>query len=259
VLRPATASLRRCAWSTAVRTAPSQLSCSHAEDATGPDVVPPAGRATKGGDVVFGGRGRTVRIVSAPGVGAGPARPYDEHPGVRGGRGTPWRRRRISRRPRRGPPGRWRARPGWPGWRPGARAAGRVWPRIRPPPRRRPAARPAGGGARWPRPPTARCARAGPRPRRRSTSPAGRPAGPRYLQLERKELRIRVDQADELARLTRRINRSRRGAGERITDNTLIRVAVDLLLERSAHIAGTTEDELRESLTSTGGDVNRPG
>jgi hypothetical protein len=74
-------------------------------------------------------------------------------------------------------------------------------------------------------------------------------AGPRYLQLERKELRIRVDQADELARLTRRINRSRRGAGERITDNTLIRVAVDLLLERSAHIAGTTEDELRKSLT----------
>ena len=77
-------------------------------------------------------------------------------------------------------------------------------------------------------------------------SGAGRP---RYLQLERKELRIRVDQADELARLTRRINRSRQGAGERITDNTLIRVAVDLLLERSAHIAGTTEDELRKSLT----------
>jgi hypothetical protein len=74
-------------------------------------------------------------------------------------------------------------------------------------------------------------------------------AGPRYLQLERKELRIRVDQADELARLTRRINRARRGAGERITDNTLIRVAVDLLLERSAQIAGTTEDELRKSLT----------
>lgn len=74
-------------------------------------------------------------------------------------------------------------------------------------------------------------------------------AGPRYLQLERKELRIRVDQADELARLTRRINRARRGAGERITDNTLIRVAVDLLLERTAQIAGTTEDELRRSLT----------
>src|SRR5664280_2212633 len=87
----------------------------------------------------------------------------------------------------------------------------------------------------------------------------GPDGGPVRAQLERKELRIRVEQADELARLTRRINRSRRGAGERITDNTLIRVAVDLLLERSAHIAGTTEDELRESLTSTGGDVNRPG
>jgi hypothetical protein len=74
-------------------------------------------------------------------------------------------------------------------------------------------------------------------------------AGPRYLQLERKELRIRVDQADELARLTRRINRARRGAGERITDNTLIRVAIDLLLERTVQLEGTTEDELRKSLT----------
>ena len=73
--------------------------------------------------------------------------------------------------------------------------------------------------------------------------------GPRYLQFERKELRIRVDQADELARLTRRINRARRGAGERITDNTLIRIAVDLLLEQSGRLAGTTEDELRESLS----------
>jgi hypothetical protein len=66
---------------------------------------------------------------------------------------------------------------------------------------------------------------------------------------ERKELRIRVDQADELARLTRRINRARRGAGERITDNTLIRIAVDLLLEQSGRLAGTTEDELRKSLS----------
>ncbi|HEX2807751.1 MAG TPA: hypothetical protein VHN80_16440 [Kineosporiaceae bacterium] len=73
--------------------------------------------------------------------------------------------------------------------------------------------------------------------------------GPRYLQFERKELRIRVDQADELARLTRRINRARRGAGERITDNTLIRIAVDLLLEQSGRLAGTTEDELRKSLS----------
>ncbi len=72
---------------------------------------------------------------------------------------------------------------------------------------------------------------------------------PRYLQMERKELRLRVDQADELGRLTRRLNRARAKSGERITDNTLIRVAIDLLLQRSDRLAGTTEDELRDSLS----------
>ncbi len=72
---------------------------------------------------------------------------------------------------------------------------------------------------------------------------------PRYLQLERKELRIRLDQADDLARLTRRLNRARGRTGERITDNTLIRVAVDLLLTRSGRLSGATELELRNSVT----------
>ncbi len=72
---------------------------------------------------------------------------------------------------------------------------------------------------------------------------------PRYLQLERKELRIRLDQADDLARLTRRLNRARGRTGERITDNTLIRVAIDLLLTRSDLLAGATELELRASVT----------
>ena len=72
---------------------------------------------------------------------------------------------------------------------------------------------------------------------------------PRYLQMERKELRLRVDQADELGRLTRRLNRARAGAGERITDNTLIRVAIDLLLQDSDRLAGATEDELGESVS----------
>lgn len=75
------------------------------------------------------------------------------------------------------------------------------------------------------------------------------PPTPRYLQMERKELRIRLDQADELARLTRRLNRARAKAGERITDNTLIRVAIDLLLQHSDRLTGRTEDELRGSLT----------
>lgn len=38
--------------------------------------------------------------------------------------------------------------------------------------------------------------------------------------------------------------------GERITDNTLIRVAVDLLLARAGELNGTTEDSLRQSVAS---------
>ncbi len=76
------------------------------------------------------------------------------------------------------------------------------------------------------------------------------PELPRYLQLERKETRLRADQVNELTMLTRRLNRSRAGVGERITENTLIRVAVDLLLDRAESLAGTTENELRDSVSS---------
>lgn len=71
---------------------------------------------------------------------------------------------------------------------------------------------------------------------------------PRYLTMLRKEARIRPEQADELTVLVRQLNRARQTSGERITDNTLIRVAIDLLLERRAELRGTTEDELRASL-----------
>lgn len=73
-------------------------------------------------------------------------------------------------------------------------------------------------------------------------------AGPRYLTLARKEARIRDDQADQLSTLTRQLNKKRGGAGERITDNTLIRVAVDLLLQQADTLGGTTETELRKSV-----------
>jgi hypothetical protein len=72
---------------------------------------------------------------------------------------------------------------------------------------------------------------------------------PKWMTLERKELRLRGDQVDELTRLRRTLNRRRNGDGERITDNTLIRVAVDLLLSRSGKLRGITEDELRKSVT----------
>jgi hypothetical protein len=61
---------------------------------------------------------------------------------------------------------------------------------------------------------------------------------------------LRADQLDELARLRRVLNRKRGGEGERITENTLIRVAVDVLLSRVGELRGATEDELRESVTS---------
>lgn len=71
---------------------------------------------------------------------------------------------------------------------------------------------------------------------------------PKYLQLERKEVRLRLDQLDALTTLTRRLNRARKGKGERLTENTLIRVAIDLLLENTQKLQGITEDELMESL-----------
>lgn len=70
----------------------------------------------------------------------------------------------------------------------------------------------------------------------------------RYDQLERKETRLRADQYSRLTELSRELNRQRQGQGERITENTLIRVAIDLLLARSIDLAGATEAELRNSL-----------
>lgn len=96
-----------------------------------------------------------------------------------------------------------------------------------------------------------------PRGRRRSPgrpavpatrTPVAPPGLPKYLRLERKELLIWPEQITNLSILARVLNRNRGGAGERITTNTLIRVAAALLLSRSQDLAGTTEKELRRSL-----------
>lgn len=71
---------------------------------------------------------------------------------------------------------------------------------------------------------------------------------PKYQTLDRKETRLRADQIEALNTTTKSLNRKRRGKGERLTDNTLIRVAVDLLLSRSDDLDGVTEEELRQSL-----------
>jgi hypothetical protein len=72
---------------------------------------------------------------------------------------------------------------------------------------------------------------------------------PKYLKLVRKEARLREDQLDSLTSLTRSLNRQRKGSGERITENTLIRVAVDLLMNQSDELKGTTEQELKKSVS----------
>lgn len=79
-----------------------------------------------------------------------------------------------------------------------------------------------------------------------------RPAGiPRYLTLVRKELRITEDQADQISRTARSLNLARQGQGERITDNTLFRLGISLLIDRLGDLHGTTEAELYESLGLT--------
>lgn len=72
---------------------------------------------------------------------------------------------------------------------------------------------------------------------------------PLYLRLERKETRLRADQYAALTEHARRLNRAKGTGGERITENTLIRVAIDLLLSRIDQVAGTDEGQLRTSVT----------
>ncbi len=86
------------------------------------------------------------------------------------------------------------------------------------------------------------------RPAGPARTPGAPPGLPKYLRLERKELLIWPEQITNLSILARVLNRNRGGAGERITTNTLIRVAAALLLSRSQDLAGTTEEELRRSL-----------
>jgi len=77
-----------------------------------------------------------------------------------------------------------------------------------------------------------------------SPADATSPGWVRYDKNERKETRLRPDQISRLTELSRGL----KGRGERITENTLIRVAIDLLFSRAGDLAGATEAELRHSL-----------
>jgi hypothetical protein len=69
-----------------------------------------------------------------------------------------------------------------------------------------------------------------------------------YLRFVRKDTRLREDQLEALTSHARRLNRKRRSAGPRVTENTLIRVAVDLLLDRIEVAVGDDEAALLKSV-----------
>jgi len=78
---------------------------------------------------------------------------------------------------------------------------------------------------------------------------SGSSGDPKWRTLERKEARLRKDQLSDLADLRRYLSARRRDRSEIITDNTLIRVAVDLLLRGHAHrLRGDTEEDLLRSV-----------
>jgi hypothetical protein len=90
-------------------------------------------------------------------------------------------------------------------------------------------------------------------PRRRKKPAASKQEGPKWSSLERKETLLWPDQVSGLTSLRRDLQRRKRaagGGGERITENTLIRVAVATLLEHGDALTGVDETELRESLSS---------
>jgi len=69
-----------------------------------------------------------------------------------------------------------------------------------------------------------------------------------FSTLVRKEARLRDDQIESLTLRARKLSRNKATSEQRITDNTLIRVAVDLLLSREGDLVGTSEAELRKSV-----------
>jgi hypothetical protein len=73
----------------------------------------------------------------------------------------------------------------------------------------------------------------------------------KYQRMLRKDVRIRADQDEMLTRLTRRLSARRQDRSERITTNTLIRVALDLLAASVDRLSGDTEEQLRRSALGT--------
>jgi hypothetical protein len=90
---------------------------------------------------------------------------------------------------------------------------------------------------------------AGRTPRVRTSEPEKPTAGePKYLQMDRKDARLRPGQYEDLMLLSHQLNKKRRRTGERITENTLIRIGIDLLFQRASELEGIDEEQLRKSV-----------
>lgn len=86
------------------------------------------------------------------------------------------------------------------------------------------------------------------KPRAPRSKQTAEPELPAYLRLVRKETRLREDQQNQLTLHARKLNRAKAAGTARITDNSLIRVAVDLLLSRIEKASGDDERAILESL-----------
>lgn len=71
-----------------------------------------------------------------------------------------------------------------------------------------------------------------------------------HEQFQRKEARLRDDQIDWLEKQKRRLQKTNGYAGEFVTANTVLRLAIDHFKESGAwrKIEGSTEEEMRRSL-----------
>jgi hypothetical protein len=95
--------------------------------------------------------------------------------------------------------------------------------------------------------------RQSPRAKPTVATPAPTPvtSEPLYLRLVRKETRLREEQYETLTEYARKLNRAKApGVGERITENTLIRIAIDLLIPHLSEMSGSDEAQLRDSVTN---------
>lgn len=64
----------------------------------------------------------------------------------------------------------------------------------------------------------------------------------------RKFAQVWTDQLDDLSPIARELQDAKPANQPRITENTLLRIGADLVLELASHLEGDNEDEIRDNL-----------